>query len=218
MEVKEKKKPDLKISKRIMLIGGVIIVIGIICLIFAIGEIAKYRAEVQAIDVAYAQEMAEYNEAYKEWQQSGGSMLNRPQMPMKDVMNMPSAAGAIFKTFFSGVIILIGGVVLFVGAQPYITKFTLKHSMETLDYVGDDVTDLGGKVIDIGAPIIGKAVDDLVIPVASKTMDKVVVPTVKNIKKTLKDDDSEGANIYCKHCGKSIDENSKFCKHCGKEQ
>lgn len=24
-------------------------------------------------------------------------------------------------------------------------------------------------------------------------------------------------NIYCKHCGKSIDSDSKFCKHCGKE-
>lgn len=25
-------------------------------------------------------------------------------------------------------------------------------------------------------------------------------------------------SIYCKHCGKSIDEDSKFCKFCGKEQ
>jgi len=25
-------------------------------------------------------------------------------------------------------------------------------------------------------------------------------------------------SIYCKHCGHSIDEDSKFCKFCGKEQ
>lgn len=24
--------------------------------------------------------------------------------------------------------------------------------------------------------------------------------------------------MYCKHCGKEIDENSTFCKHCGKSQ
>ena len=24
--------------------------------------------------------------------------------------------------------------------------------------------------------------------------------------------------MYCKHCGKQIDENSEFCKHCGKSQ
>ncbi len=24
--------------------------------------------------------------------------------------------------------------------------------------------------------------------------------------------------MYCKHCGKEIDENSVFCKHCGKSQ
>lgn len=27
-----------------------------------------------------------------------------------------------------------------------------------------------------------------------------------------------GTTIFCKHCGKSIDEDSKFCKFCGKEQ
>ena len=24
--------------------------------------------------------------------------------------------------------------------------------------------------------------------------------------------------MYCKHCGKKIDDNSSFCKHCGKSQ
>ena len=102
-------------------------------------------------------------------------------------------------------IFMLGLPILFYGLRPYLIKLGLRQQKETLDYVGDDVTDLGGQAIDIGTPIIGKAVDDLVIPVASKTMDKVVVPTVKNIKKALKDDDSEGANIYCKHCGQSID-------------
>lgn len=27
-----------------------------------------------------------------------------------------------------------------------------------------------------------------------------------------------GENIFCKHCGSSIEKDSKFCKNCGKEQ
>ena len=39
-----------------------------------------------------------------------------------------------------------------------------------------------------------------------------ITTTVGAIKKGIK------SNIYCKHCGKDIDADSKFCKHCGKEQ
>ena len=37
--------------------------------------------------------------------------------------------------------------------------------------------------------------------------------TARAIKNGLTKDD-----IYCKHCGLSIDSDSSFCKHCGKEQ
>ena len=29
---------------------------------------------------------------------------------------------------------------------------------------------------------------------------------------------STGGQIFCKHCGKQIDADSKFCSYCGKEQ
>ena len=38
--------------------------------------------------------------------------------------------------------------------------------------------------------------------------------TARAIKKGFTDKE----NIYCKHCGNKIDEDSKFCKICGKEQ
>ena len=40
---------------------------------------------------------------------------------------------------------------------------------------------------------------------------------VKSMASAVKDGFSEG-EIYCKHCGASIDSDSKFCKKCGKEQ
>lgn len=75
------------------------------------------------------------------------------------------------------------------------------------------------------------------------TMGKVSIAIKKEIleknEKDLKDIADKGANIskdsvkviagaikegftgnaiFCKHCGSSIDEDSKFCKNCGKEQ
>ena len=96
---------------------------------------------------------------------------------------------------------IIGGLgVLVVGLKPYITKFVLKHKKEILDYAGEDMTNIGNTMVDIGSPVINKA------------MDSVVVPTVSD---TSKGTDEQ---IYCKHCGKLIDKDSKFCNKCGKEQ
>ena len=39
-----------------------------------------------------------------------------------------------------------------------------------------------------------------------------ITKTVRAFKDGLKD------QVYCKHCGESIDSDSKFCKSCGKEQ
>ena len=41
---------------------------------------------------------------------------------------------------------------------------------------------------------------------------------VKNTARAIKEGLTEKNSIYCKHCGASIDSDSKFCKSCGKEQ
>ena len=40
---------------------------------------------------------------------------------------------------------------------------------------------------------------------------------IKTTARALKEGFAED-NIYCKHCGSEIDNDSKFCKKCGKEQ
>lgn len=40
---------------------------------------------------------------------------------------------------------------------------------------------------------------------------------IKTVARSVKDGMSE-EEMYCKHCGASIDSDSKFCKKCGKEQ
>ena len=41
--------------------------------------------------------------------------------------------------------------------------------------------------------------------------------TSRAIKKGFTDN-NDGNKLYCKNCGKQIEEDSKFCRYCGKEQ
>lgn len=41
---------------------------------------------------------------------------------------------------------------------------------------------------------------------------------VKTVTHAVKEGFAVDGTIYCKHCGRLIDVNSKFCKYCGKEQ
>lgn len=41
---------------------------------------------------------------------------------------------------------------------------------------------------------------------------------VKTMASAVKEGFSEKGEMFCKHCGASIDSDSKFCKKCGKEQ
>lgn len=56
-------------------------------------------------------------------------------------------------------------------------------------------------------------IKDISTNMAEATKDSIET-TTRAIKKGF----TENEKIYCKHCGSSIDEDSKFCKHCGKEQ
>ena len=41
---------------------------------------------------------------------------------------------------------------------------------------------------------------------------------IKTTMNAIKEGLTEDEIVYCKHCGSSIDADSKFCKSCGKEQ
>ena len=70
-------------------------------------------------------------------------------------------------------------------------------------------------VISMKKDIITEHEDDLKY-IADKEADIAkdsITKKARAVKDGLKDED-----IYCKHCGASIDADSKFCKRCGKEQ
>lgn len=139
-----------------------------------------------------------YNLAYDQWHDAWWNDRTA------DLNDQPTPVFIIVSVFVT----LAGLGILISGAKPYLTKFALKHHKETLEYVGKDMTDVGTKMVDIGAPVANKAIDE------------VVIPTVKKVKNSITNDgeDSSGKMLYCRYCGKQIAVDSKFCNHCGEKQ
>lgn len=184
---KENKKVNLKISKTLIIIGLILIILGIVFLSISIGTLKQNN-------VKYEQAYEQWYDAW--WNDKTAGLNEKPQRESLPAM-LPIS-----------IVIIVGGLsVLVFGLKPYITKLFLKHKKETLDYAGEEMTNIGNTMVDIGSPVINKA------------MDSVVVPTVSKIKGAVSDASKDkDEQIYCKHCGKLIGKDSKFCNKCGKEQ
>lgn len=93
---------------------------------------------------------------------------------------------------------------------------TTKHMM---DYSKEDLKDILSTSADIGINAEKEILDN-----NEETMEDNVTRKANINKKGIEITTNaikEGltrSKIYCKHCGKLIDDDSKFCKSCGKEQ
>ena len=95
----------------------------------------------------------------------------------------------------------------------------IKAAKHMMDYSKEDLKDILSTSADIGINAEKEILDnneetmkDNVIRKANINKKGIEI-TTNSIKEGL-----NGSKIYCKHCGKLIDEDSKFCKSCGKEQ
>lgn len=169
-----------------MKISKIMLIVGIIALIASLTCLI-----ISSID---------YNKNYSEW---NDAFMNNPMIGFKDKPTDAFIVLSAVATCFSVILFIIG-------LSPYISKLSLKHKKEILEYTGEDVQSVGTTMVDIGQPIVNKDVDD------------IVAPNLKNIKKSLNNKNTEenthNEKIYCKFCGKTIDKDSKFCSYCGKEQ
>ena len=96
----------------------------------------------------------------------------------------------------------------------------LKMQKRMLEDNKDVIQDLGKLTGEIGVKttkgIMDENEDDL-RHISSKGADIAsdgITKTVRAIKKGM----SDAGDVYCKHCGESIDSDSTFCKACGKKQ
>lgn len=95
----------------------------------------------------------------------------------------------------------------------------IKATKHMMDYSKEDLKDILSTSADIGINAEKEILDnneETMMENATRKANinkKGIEITANAIKEGL-----TGSKIYCKHCGKLIDEDSKFCKSCGKEQ
>ena len=95
----------------------------------------------------------------------------------------------------------------------------IKATKHMMDYSKEDLKDILSTSADIGINAEKEILDN-----NEETMEDNVTRKANINKKGIEITTTaikEGltrSKIYCKHCGKLIDDDSKFCKSCGKEQ
>ena len=131
-----------------------------------------------------------------------------------------------FSFLFIIVPIFIGFVFIFVILSFVSTKFRgkfmarqIKAAKYMLEESKDDLADITATASSVAIRGKKKTLDEneeILREMATKEANiakEGIETTTRAIKKGFTDD-----VIYCKHCGVSIDSDSKFCKKCGKEQ
>lgn len=100
----------------------------------------------------------------------------------------------------------------FMARQLESTKYMLDESKDTLMDITTTASSIGinskKKILDEHEDVLR----DMSTREANIAKDGIEITA-----RAIKDGLSE-KQIYCKHCGKMIDEDSRFCKSCGKEQ
>ena len=95
----------------------------------------------------------------------------------------------------------------------------IKAAKHMMDYSKEDLKDLLSTSADIGINAEKEILDNNEETMKDNATRKANISkegieiTANAIKEGLSKN-----KIYCKHCGKLIDEDSRFCKSCGKEQ
>ena len=91
----------------------------------------------------------------------------------------------------------------------------IKATKHMMSYSKEDLEDLANMGIDIKKNIIDE--NETTLKEISKKEADIQKEGIEIKTRAIKDGFTKD-KIYCKHCGESIDEDSKFCKKCGKEQ
>ena len=95
----------------------------------------------------------------------------------------------------------------------------IKATKHMMDYSKEDLKDILSTSADIGINAEKEILDNNEETIEDNVTRKANINkkgieiTTNAIKEGL-----TRSKIYCKHCGKLIDDDSKFCKSCGKEQ
>ena len=131
-----------------------------------------------------------------------------------------------YLAFIPLVIALIGiGVIIYFTVSSRgrnsIMKNMMKNNMEVLKdmtsgEMGETLKDLSKTALDVKKSILEENKDTL--KEMAKMEAEIEKEGIKIKASAVKEGFAVGDTMYCKHCGASIDSDSRFCKSCGKAQ
>ncbi|MBR2577990.1 MAG: zinc ribbon domain-containing protein [Erysipelotrichaceae bacterium] len=130
-----------------------------------------------------------------------------------------------FNIMFGAVMLIAGCIFALTLAMIFSPKLRgkmMSRQIKSLRYMAEyakedlekTVSDLSEASINARSRVLDENEDKLK-DIADRSADiskDAITTTVSAVKKGIV------GTAYCKHCGKPIDEDSRFCKHCGKEQ
>lgn len=120
-----------------------------------------------------------------------------------------------------GMFVLVACVMFVPGVRSKFFGHQLKMQKKMLEDNKEVMTDIGKITGEIGVKTAKGVIDeneDDIRHVVSKSADMskdAITTATRAIKKGFTEEESD---VYCKHCGASIDSDSAFCKACGRKQ
>lgn len=125
----------------------------------------------------------------------------------------------------NNIFILVGIIIIGYGIFSMILnkKRFEKQQSELFKFNGMKQKDLEKTLTELGS-IAAKARKNILIEnedelrFSANKQAEINKDAIKTSMHAIKEGLTEEETVYCKHCGASIDADSKFCKSCGKEQ
>ena len=92
-------------------------------------------------------------------------------------------------------------------------RYATDESKRDIEQMG---TNVAGAAVNIKKNVLDENAD--VLKEMATTEAEIQREAIKTKASAIREGLFEENSVYCKHCGASIDSDSKFCKKCGKEQ
>lgn len=141
-------------------------------------------------------------------------------LEFNDMLQMHNNMFTVVSIFIGAVFILV--IILII--SPKIRGKLMSHQIKSLkhmtNYSKEDIKEISTNMQNIAINIKKQVLDeneDLLKDISAREA-QIEREGLKVKLNTVRDELLTDRNFFCKHCGQSIPNDSKFCKYCGKKQ
>lgn len=141
-------------------------------------------------------------------------------LEFNDMLNMHNSMFIIVSIFIGIVFILTIALVISPKLRGKLMSHQIKSIKHMTNYSKEDIEEISTNMQNMAINIKKQVLDEneeLLKNISSREA-QIENEGLKVKLNTIKEELLTDRNIYCKHCGQSISNDSKYCKYCGKKQ